>query len=128
MTMTTTDAMTAAGYITQAERNLADQRNGNYPPSTQAYQGLTLSAIANTLTAIALMWFAQDQAPAIPGLPEGYRLDTHQDPDGDRKWGYVLTAPDGHAVTSRHLWGSSEGALSAGIQAARASRDAELPS
>lgn len=113
---------TIADHIARAEEDL--DRSRQHREGAPAYAALVQSAIANALTAVALLLLGQEKPP-IPGLPKGYELDTDQDPDGERKWAYTLTCPGGRAVTSRHLWGAYEGALGAGIRAAQL--DAELP-
>jgi hypothetical protein len=108
--------MTIREHITHAETDLTRQRQ--FSVGSQAYQAVTLSAIAHVLTAISLQ-LAEAERPAIPGLPPGYRLDTGQDPAGEHRWAYTVTTPDGRTMTTRHLWTAYAGALGAGLDVAR---------
>lgn len=106
-----------AGYIATAQDRLRRLRNADINPSTQMYAALAQEAIANTLTAIAMILDGQE-SPAVPGLPKGYDIQTQQAPEGQHKWRYVVTGPL-FAHASRYRWDTSEGALSAGITHAR---------
>lgn len=112
----TTTPLTPAGHREQAGKDLA-ARNG-FEPGTETYRSLTLSAIAHTLAAIAF-FLEPVPEPEVPGLPPGWKIGTRQAPDGERRWGYELTAPGTSPEPSRYRWGSSEAALTAGIRYAR---------
>lgn len=112
--------LTPAEHRAEAARALDLIRSGRFPPSTETYKNLALNAIANTLTAIAY-FLEPAPVPEVPGLPPGWRIATDRDTKGDRLWGYTLTGPGGRAALSnRHRWSTSEGALTAGILHARA--------
>jgi len=116
--MTTEPRLTPAGHRARAEADLA-ARNPRYSPATDTYRALTLSAIAHTLAAIAY-YLEPPPVPQVPGLPVGWQIATDQDPAGNHNWGYTLTPPDGRQpLSNRHRWGSSEAALTAGIQLAQ---------
>jgi len=86
-------------------------------PGTAAYSGRALAAIAHALCAVA-EYLEPPPAPDIPGLPLGWRLTTHQQETGDRKWGFTLTIPGRDPESSRHRWDSSGTALVAGLRQA----------
>jgi hypothetical protein len=84
-------------------------------PGTELYRDLVLTAIARTLSAVAV-YLEPLPVPQVPGLPPGYTLDIDQAPAGERKWRYVLTTPGGAQVTPRHLWAEPGTALGEGIR------------
>lgn len=109
--------LTPAEHRSRAEADLAAMRQ--YPPSTESYRGRALSAVAHVLAAIAC-YLEPPPEPDIPGLPPGWGITTRQKADGDQKWGYQLTAPDGASLPPlRCLWKSQELALAAGISDAK---------
>lgn len=112
-----TETTTIAGHLAAGQECLKRLRNANVSPSTQMYASLIQESIANTLIAIALILDGSER-PAVPGLPKGYEIVTQQAPDGRRTWRYVLTGPQ-FSYASRYMWGSSETALTNGIQYAR---------
>ena len=115
--MTDVTPLTPAEHRHRAEVDLAAMQQ--YPPSTESYRGRALSAVAHLLAAIAV-YLEPVSAPAIPGLPAGWQILTRQKTDGDQKWGYQLTTPDGSTqAATRCVWRSQEGALAAGISDAR---------
>lgn len=121
--METVDRMTPAEHRVKAEEALNAMRI--YPPGSDAYHGLVMSAIAHVLVAVAV-YLEPPPDPGIPGLPAGWKLDVRQSGIGDHSWGYALSPPDGERVVSRYDWKSSETALAAAVRAARAAVEREL--
>lgn len=90
-------------------------------PASPLYQNLALTAIAHILLEVGSyldVLTARLEPPKIPGLPEGYTLETIQAEKNNRLWGYVVTCPDSRVVRSRFQWGYSETALTEGIRRA----------
>jgi hypothetical protein len=112
----TAPRQTPAQHRAQAEKDLDALRGHN--PGDPAYLGLAMSAAAHVWAAVAA-YLEPPPAPSIPGLPDGWRLDTRQSPDGDQMWRYELTSPAGRTETSRHLWRSNKTALGAGLAKAQ---------
>lgn len=93
----------------------AMNRAAGVNPASPLYQHLVLTGIYHTLAAIATC-MEPPPGPQIPGLPPGYGLATEQTTENDRKWRYVLTAPDSRVTASPYRWGYSETALTEGIR------------
>jgi hypothetical protein len=117
--------------LTPAENRLragqALNRTTGVNPVSPLYQNLTLTAITHALLEIGSyldVLIARTEPPQIPGLPPGYALATEQATENDRKWRYVLTAPDGKVTASPYRWGYSETALAEGIRHAAIDRAA----
>lgn len=112
-----TDQLTPAENRTEAAKAL--NRASGVRPGTELYRDLVLTAIARSLPEIAAYLGTLTtylEPPQIPGLPPGYKLETVQAERHERKWGYVVTAPDGRKIRSRFQWGYSETALKEGIR------------
>jgi hypothetical protein len=116
-----TEQLTPAENRIEAARAL--NRASGVRPGTDLYRDLVLTAIARTLSETATYLAVLTtylEPPRIPGLPEGYKLETVQAEKNNRMWGYVMTAPDGRKIRSRFQWGYSETALKQGIRNATA--------
>lgn len=112
---------TPAENIAEAQRLLNTLRQGGIGPSTVMYQNLTQRAIGHGLVAVADVLgeiLGMMTAPAVPGLPRGYDVQTERTGNGHQNWRYVLTGP-AFAFTSRYKWSAPETALLAGIRHAR---------
>jgi hypothetical protein len=111
----------------RAEATKALNRASGIHPGTGLYRDLVLTAIAHSLSETATYLATLTtylEPPQIPGLPEGYKLETVQAEKNNRLWGYVVTAPDGRTIRSRFQWGYSETALRQGIRHAAIDRGA----
>lgn len=108
--------MTVPQLISRAQQHL--DRLRHLQPTQREFTGLAQAAIADTLTAIAITLNGGD-SPAIPGLPGGWRLASHQSPVGSRLWAFGLTGPDGNAHDSKFMYGTPGAAVAAGIDRAR---------
>lgn len=115
------EAASADALISGALDALAELRG--VPPGCTLYDHHAKTAIAHAGAAIALLLDAFVRPAVIPGLPPGWTLVTHQNDDGARLHGYVLTGPDGTRTASRHMWPDTAGAVAAGIRAARQAED-----
>ena len=103
-----------ARNLAQAGDDLAKMRRLN--PADPVYSALSLSAIASTLTVLALQ-LQEPERPAIPGLPDGWSLELHQNKTDDRRWGYILAGPDpALRHESRCLWKYEATALAEGVR------------
>lgn len=129
--------MTPAEHRDQAEKDL--EALNSCAPDEPAYHGLAASASAHCqaamtaymqatmsayLDAITATLAARPAAQSVPGMPEGWSIETRQNAGGNRKWGYALASPDGRMRLSHHRWDTSEGALTAGIVLAQSLSDA----
>lgn len=120
-----TRQLTPAENRTEATKAL--NRASGIRPGTELYRDLVLTAIAHSLPEIAsylAVLTTYLEPPRIPGLPEGYKLETVQAEKNNRLWGYVVTAPDGRTIRSRFQWSYSETALKQGIRHAAIDRAA----
>jgi hypothetical protein len=111
------------GQLTPAENRAeaakALSRARGISPGTELYGNLILTAIAHSLSETATylgVLTTYLEPPKIPGLPDGYTLETVQAENNNHLWGYVVTAPDGRKIRSRFQWGYSETALKQGIR------------
>lgn len=87
-------------------------------PGQREWSALAQAAIADTLSAIAIVMAEADRQ--IPtGMPEGWTIDTHQSQVRNRLWAYTLAGPDGARHDSRFQYASPGTALGAGIDKAR---------
>lgn len=111
--MSTPEPLTPAEHREKAEAYLRQLQN--LGPGSMAWHGYAQAAIAHVLCAAA-GYLEPPPEPDIPGLPLGWRLTTVQSEKGDRKWGYELTRPGRDPDFSQYRWGSSGGALLAGLE------------
>jgi hypothetical protein len=117
MTMTdTTITLTPAQLIERGLENL--DRLRHLHPHQREYSGVAQAAIADMLAALAITITGQDR-PAIPGLPDGWKIEPVQSMTGSRLWAYELASPEGRQYRSSFQWKRPESVLAAGVRRAR---------
>lgn len=98
----------------------------DYKPGDPEYRDLATAAhahaqaLTNAYLDTLVSVLTPPPAPGLAGLPDGWTVDVSQAMTGNRKWGYLVTGPDGRAYPpAKAQWERPETALAAGIRFAR---------